>query len=65
MCLIKNYLKQKKIFRGKYPKKLTTLKKKGYEFLMGRKYLIGDDGSQNIFLYQLTPDALELKRLFF
>ena len=30
---------------------------------MGRKYLIGDDGSQNIFAYQLTPDSLELKRL--
>ena len=30
---------------------------------MGRKYFIGDDGSQNIFAYQLTPDSLELKRL--
>ena len=38
--------------------------KKGYNFLMRRKYLIGEDGSQNRFLYQLTPDALELKRLF-
>ena len=30
---------------------------------MGRMYFVGDDGSQNMFVYQPTLDTLELKKI--
>ena len=43
-------------------KKLNSLITKDYNFFLGRIYFRSNDGSQNTFVYQLTLDALGLKK---
>ena len=43
-------------------KKVTSLIKKGYNFLLGWIYFTNNDGSQNMFVYQPTLDTLELTK---
>ena len=42
-------------------KKLNSLITKDYVFFLGRIYFKSNDGSENMFVYQTTLDALELK----
>ena len=42
-------------------KKLDSLITKDYNFFLGRIYLTRNDGSQNVFVYQLKFSVLELK----
>ena len=42
-------------------KKLDSLITKDYNFFLGRIYLTRNDGSQNMFVYQLKFSVLELK----
>ena len=42
-------------------KKLGSLITKDYNFFLGRIYLTRNDGSQNMFAYQLKFNVLELK----
>ena len=42
--------------------KLNCLTTKYYNFFLGRIYFASNDGSQNMFVYQLTLDTLELKK---
>ena len=46
----------------KVRKKINVLITKDYNFLSGRIYFTSNGGSQNIFVYQPTFDALELKK---
>ena len=43
-------------------KKLNSLTSKGYNVLIGRLYFIGDDRSQDLFVYQSILDTLELQK---
>ena len=43
-------------------KKLGSLIIKDYDFFLGIIYFTSNDGSQKIFVYQPTLDALELKK---
>ena len=51
-----------------FNKRITSRKKRNspitedYNSFLGRIYLTCNDGSQNMFLYQATLDALELKK---
>ena len=51
-----------KIKHVEVQKKLNRLITKDYNFFLGRIYFRNNDGSQNTFVYQPTPDALELKK---
>ena len=42
--------------------KLNGLITNDYNLLLGRMYCSSNDGSQNMFVYQSTPDTLELKK---
>ena len=42
--------------------KLNSLMTKDYNFFLGRIYFTGNDGSQNMFVYQPTLQTLELKK---
>ena len=44
-----------------YWKKLNCYQQKDYSFFLGRMYFTSNDGSQNMFVYQRTPNTLELK----
>ena len=46
----------------KVQKKLNSLIRKDYDFVKGRMYFTGNDGSQNTIVYQPTLDKLELKK---
>ena len=45
-----------------YQKKTILLSAKVYGFFLGTMYFISLDGSQSMFIYQPTPDTLELKK---
>ena len=42
--------------------KLNSLIRKDYDFVLGRMYFTGNDGSQNTIVYQPTLDKLEFKK---
>ena len=43
-------------------KKLNSLTRKDYNFVIGRIYFTSNDGSQNTIAYQPALDTLELKK---
>ena len=40
----------------------TLVSTKDYNFFFGRMYFTSEDGSQNMYVYQLALDTLELKK---